>query len=55
MTKLKTFNVYIDISETMSVKAKNNDDAVNRIVKQLEDAGTIWTLDDAEVFAEEDK
>lgn len=52
--KLKNYNVYIDIEEIYSVKARDDDDARAKAKEHYEKADIVWTINDADISAEED-
>ena len=50
---MKEYNIYIDISEIISVKANNKEEAIKKAEEEL--GNTSWSVDDAELQAEEIK
>ena len=52
--KLKNYNVYIDIAEISSVRARNDEDAKRKAIRNLEKANVTWTLNDALVSVDEE-
>lgn len=51
--KLKEFNVYIDIAESIEVKAYTKEEAIDKAIELLNNNNTTWSVDDAELMAEE--
>ena len=51
--KEKEYEVFIDISEIFNVKAKDEEEAKQKVIDQYNESNCSWTIDDAVLTIEE--